>query len=410
VRRALSSVAAILACVACTDGDRMPTAAIERTEFVREVTADGYLQAKVTTPVPVPQEADAPMRVEWLIADGSRVSAGELVARFDETGFRNDLAKARGDRSSSDLRLDSQRSGAEAEAAGSELDARVARHERELAETFQRSDETLFSRHERIESELDKDLARSRENHALAAQDVRGRVAHGAEALLVIDQRQADLALTRAQSGLAALSVTAPHEGLVVFMRDWRGNPIRPGDTVWPGQRLAEIPELSVMQAEVFVLEADAGGLAPGASGEVRLEAHPDRTFGATVERVDKVAKPRWRNSPVQYFGATLSLSDSDPAVMRPGQRVRAHLTLERRPEALVVPRAALFEREGESVVFVERGDRFAPVVVEILGAGAGRIALAGDLREGQRVALADPEAAVASPGTAGLEAPGGAR
>ncbi len=386
-----------LVLVACRERVAVPTSAVELRDFVREVTAEGYLAAKRSTPMAVPQEAEAPMRIEWLIADGSPVAAGDLVGRFDETGFRSDLEKARSDRSRSELRLTSQRSGAEAEANNSALDARLAQREREVAEAFQRSDEALFSRHDRIESELDRDLARATEEHALEAREVRGRVAAGAEALLVIEQRQADLALSRANSGLAALALTAPHDGLVVFSRDWRGNMPRPGDTVWPGQRLAEIPDLSTMQAEVFVLEADAGGLAAGATGEIRLEAHPDRIVAATVERVDKVAKPRWRNSPVQYFGATLALAETDPELMRPGQRVRARLTLETRAGALVVPRAALFERQGQTVVFRADGDRFSPLPVGVEGAGVGLVAITGEIRAGDRVALSDPDAAATS-------------
>jgi len=393
VRRAAVAVGALglLLAAGCADAPELATCRVERREFVREVSAEGHLQARRSTPLTVPQEAEAPMRVEWLVADGARVAAGDPIARFDETGFRADQEQATSDRSRADLRRTGQQSGARAEAAKGELDAALARREREVAESFRLTDEELFSRHERIESELDRDLAVSKEEHALAAREVRTRVARGAASLIEIERRQAELALGRAESGLAALSLIAPHDGLVILFRDWRGNVARPGDTLYPGQRLAELPDLAEMQAEVFVLEADAGGLAVGAAAELRLDAHPARVFAAEVERVDKVAKPRWRGSPVQYFGATLALAESDPAMMRPGQRVRARLTLEHRAAALVVPRAALFEVDGRQVVYRSGPAGFAPVEVAVESAGAGLVALAGGVAEGDLLALADP-------------------
>lgn len=408
--RAGRFLAAALLAVGCGVESTVPTCRVERRELVREVLADGHLQAKKSTPIPVPQEARQPMRVEWLIADGSAVTAGDLIARFDDSGFRKEREGAVSDRSKADLRLESQRTGATSEGRKSELDAAVARREREVAESFQLTDPEIFSLHERIESELDRDLAREKEEHALAARDVRGQVAMGAEALIVLERRQAELGLGRADSALAALAVTAPHDGLVVFQRDWRGNPVRPGDTVWPGQRLAELPELATLQAEVFVLEADAGGLAVGAVAEVRLESHPERLFEATVERVDKVAKPRWRGSPVQYFGATLALAETDPGVMKPGQRVRARLTLERRPDVLVVPRAALFEREGRAVVHRRAGRRFEEVAVTIEATAAGLAAISGEISPGDRLALADPLSEGGAPTGAGLAGNGATR
>ncbi len=131
-------------------------------------------------------------------------------------------------------------------------------------------------------------------------------------------------------------------------MRGWRGNPPQPGDTIWPGQPIAEIPELARMQAEVFVLEADAGGLAADQPARVTIEARGGVEIAGQVERVDKVAKPRVRNVPVQYFGATLSLAATDAATMKPGQRVVARVEVVALPRALVVPRTAVFE-EGES-------------------------------------------------------------
>src|SRR5206468_11659046 len=112
---------------------------------------------------------------------------------------------------------------------------------------------------------------------------------------------KAGIAIDRASKGLEALEIRAPHDGILVYKRDWRGDITKVGDTVWPGEPVAEIPELKTMQARVYVLEADAGGLAPGQTAKVVVEAHPRIAYGAKVKKVDTLAKRRTGWIPVQY-------------------------------------------------------------------------------------------------------------
>ncbi len=65
--------------------------------------------------------------------------------------------------------------------------------------------------------------------------------------------------------------------------------------------------------AEVYVLEADAGGLTPGRQAQVTVESAPGVTWPAKIARVDSLAKPRIQGSPVQYFAVTLALARTDP-------------------------------------------------------------------------------------------------
>ncbi len=398
--RDLFAAVAVLFAGGCAEPESVPFATIVRGEFVREVVAEGALRAEKSTPLTAPAEIEGSLKVVWLAPDGALVAGGEPVARFDEVPWRVELDGAHAKLSSIEVRAAKQRAAATSGALGAELDAGLAARELEISEQFQARDEDLFSRHERIESELDAELARRRRHHFDRTREVRGRVAAGEAELLAIERRQSGIEIERAESGLKALVLVAPHAGLVVFKRNWRGETVRVGDSIWPGQPIAEIPERSKMEAEVWVLEADAGGLAVGAPANVRLDAWPGRSWSATISQVDKVAKPRIRNLPVQYFGATLALAETDEERMKPGQRVHARLELQKLSGILLVPAAALFEREGNRVVFRRSrarwfggARRFVPVVVEVAGLGGGLAALSAGVDEGDEVALADPEA-----------------
>jgi HlyD family secretion protein len=372
-------------------GPDVPVFRAEREVFELRVPAQGNLRSVRATPVSVPSGVPGPFRIAWLAPDGSRVRAGEVVVRFDSTELVKQLADARDDGQSSALKIGKQEVQGEAELDKLDRDARLAREELEAARQFQKKDETIFSRHEIIESDIDRELAKDKEAHAREARRSREKLDSTELQLLAIERRRAELKRSLAEQGLRSLEVTAPHDGVLILKRDFRGDPIRVGDSVWNSQPLAEIPELAEMEAEVFVLEADAGGLAPGRRAMVVLESRPDVAWPAQIRRVDPLAKPRLRGSPVQYFSVVLKLERTDPQVMKPGQRVRATLYLEERKDALVVPRQAVFEQDGKKIVYVRRGGGFEPAEVTLGPSSMGRVVLEKGIKPGDEVALVDP-------------------
>ena len=162
------------------------------------------------------------------------------------------------------------------------------------------------------------------------------------------------------------------------------------GDTLWPGQKVAEIPRVSAMEAELYVLEADAGDLVVGLPAELVIEAYPEHVYQATLGKIDTLAKPRHQEVPVQYFAVTLTLAATDSATMKVGQRVRGTLVLEQ-GDAIVVPRQAVFERDGRMFVHRQDGAQFEEVEVKLGSSSAGRVVVTEGLTEGDRIALRDP-------------------
>jgi multidrug resistance efflux pump len=369
----------------------VPTLRVEPRPFVHRVPAEGNLRATRATAITVPPGVEGPLRIAWLAPDGARVKGGDPVLRFDPTDMEKALRDAEDDLAKS--RFKTAKEQAESAAAVKKLaaDARVAELELDGAHRFQKKDETIFSRNERIESELDGGLAGARARHAHAAEQVKKRLSRADLDLLAIQGRQAGFKMGEARKGLAALTVTAPHDGILVFRRDYRGNPPRVGDAVWQTQPLAEIPDLARMEAQVFVLEADAGGLGSGKPATVELESAPGLAYPARIARVDALAKPRLRGSPVQYFAVVLELARTDPARMKPGARVRAVLTLDEVPRALAVPRQAVFTRDGRTVVYRRGAGGFTAVPVTLGPSGMGRVVIASGLQPGDTVALGDP-------------------
>src|SRR5256885_5960919 len=351
----------------------VPVYTVVPSHFARRVTAEGNLKAKNATTVNAPQNAEGPLKVAWIANDGAVLKKGELVAQFDPTDFETllrtgneDLATEGNKRSKTDVDASTTR-------VNLQRDARQAEAELLSARMFRFDDAEVFSRYQRIESQVDEELASEKKTHANKVMGVRETLSAADLSLIDIEKKKADLKVRNANQGLSSLEVRSPYDGILVLQRDWRGDVPRVGSTLWRGSPIGEVPDLREMKAEVFVLEADAAGIAVGQKATVTLESQPGVAYTGKISQIDKLARPRFRGVPVQYFGVTVMLDKSDPRVMKPGARVRAVLQVEDINNAFSIPRQAMFEKNGKRIVYRKHGSKFEPVEGTNATSSAGR-------------------------------------
>jgi len=373
---------------ACHRAAVVPVYTVVPSHFARRVTADGNLKAKTAAPLNAPQNADGPLKVSWIADDGTVLAKGDLVARFDATDFEallrtgnEDLATAGNKREKTDVDSSTTR-------VNLQRDARQAETELLSARMFRFDDAEVFSRYQRIESQVDEQLASDKKTHANNVMGVRETLSAADMALIDIEKKKADLKVRNATQGLGSLEVRSPYDGIIVLQRDWRGDVPRVGSTLWRGSPIGEVPDLREMKAEVFVLEADAAGIAVGQKATITLESQPGVAYTGKVSQIDKLARPRFRGVPVQYFGVTVMLDKSDPKVMKPGARVRAVLQVEDIANAFSIPRQALFEKNGKKIVYRKHNGKFEPAEVTIATSTPGRVVVTKGVQKGDELAL----------------------
>jgi multidrug efflux pump subunit AcrA (membrane-fusion protein) len=389
---ALALVHAGPACDAGSTTAAVPTATVATAEaFVRRVEADGYLEASEATPVTAPQDSETPMKIAWIAEEGVTIAEGEVVVRFDPTDMQRQLEDSQGDLDSALLSMKKERETGSSALTKRDQAAAQAVREIESARELAPVEDGVLSRNDMIDAQIDIELAKAKAEHAQEVKRVERAASQSKVELLAISQRQAQNEVKRAQDALTRLEVKAPNAGVLVLERNWRGQTSGVGDTVWPGQKLAELPDVANMQAALFVLEADAGDLEEGLSAEVVIEAHPERTYPAKIKRIDALAQPRHHEVPVQYFGVLLEFDATDIETMKVGQRVRATLFIEQ-TSALVLPRQAVFEEEGRFFVHRAKGQGFERAEVELGPSSAGRVVIERGIEAGDEVALRDPK------------------
>lgn len=221
-----------------------------------------------------------------------------------------------------------------------------------------------------------------------------------------LDGARADLAVAEAnaQASRARLDKTrirAPFAGVVGRRR------ISPGAYVTAGQAITDLARLDELRLSFEAPERFAGRLRVGTPVEVRTAAFPDRPVTGTVQVIDPVVDAQSR---------TISLLARVPNPGRsfmPGMSANVIATLSERPNALVVPDAAVFAEGNQSYVFLIKpdssvvkaaitlGTRDSSKVEVLLGLNAGdRVVRAGHqkLFEGARVMPVDSGVGGAAP------------
>ncbi len=390
---ALASVAVVGRAISSrlSTGPRgLPVYQVVAESFTRTVNAEGTLRPVKASAVTAPGDGRS-LLIAWMADDGATVKKGDVLIRFDKNDAVRALADGKDDERAALSRIAKERQVIDGAVSDRARAAALTKVEIDHARRLGKKDPRFFPRTEVIESEIDEALLGARLTKTEAAQQAEEELGETRVKLLAVDRHKAELQRAEADRTLSSLEVRAPHDGTFVVQRmGWAQRMLQTGDRAYPGMRIGEVATTERMEAEVMVLEADAGGLVPGKSAQVVLEARPDERWKAKVKKVDPFPKTRHPEVPTQYFGAILSI-DGKTAGLKPGQRLRATIAIDEIARALVVPRQAVATREAGS--FVERlrpGGGFESIPVELGPSTVGRVVVVKGLSAGDRIALRD--------------------
>ena len=76
--------------------------------------------------------------------------------------------------------------------------------------------------------------------------------------------------------------------------------------------------------------------------------------------------------------------------MIRPGMHATVRIVSRRIADVIVVPTGCIFQRDGHSIVFAERGGQFVPVSVTTGESNGNYTAIIEGLSEGETIALND--------------------
>jgi RND family efflux transporter MFP subunit len=166
----------------------------------------------------------------------------------------------------------------------------------------------------------------------------------------------------------------------------------RPGDRAWPGAAIAELPDVTTLRISARVDETERGRLAAKQPVTVQLNAIPDRQFTGHIEQIGAIASLDFSSGwPItRNFILEIALDQTDPR-FKPGITGQVTVIVDRVPHAITIPTQAMFQKSGENVVYVWRGNQFEERAIEVGRRSGDKILVAKGVSPGEQVALKDP-------------------
>jgi len=147
------------------------------------------------------------------------------------------------------------------------------------------------------------------------------------------------------------------------------------------------LPDLSEMMVETTVSEVDASKVDTGQQVEVTLDAIPDIRYKGVVSKKSTLARKKDYNSRINVFDVEVSIKDGDER-LKPGMSASCTVIIDRIPDVVSAPLEAVFEKEGQTVVYLKNKKKREVTV--------GRrndmaIEIVDGLEGGEEVCLIDP-------------------
>jgi HlyD family secretion protein len=337
--------------------DRYLLEEIARGDVTQTVTASGTLTPVVLVNVGTQVSGT----VTRLYADfNSKVTAGQVLLELDPTLFRAAVEQSRGN------------------VANAEAALRLAlANEKRMRELFAKE----------YVSQQDLDQA----TQAREAAEAQLRTARGQ---LVRDQANVDYSVIR-----------SPVSGIVVSRQVDVGQTVAASFQTPTLFQIAQ--DLSKMQINSNVAEADIGKIRVGMPVRFTVDAFPERRFEGTVHqiRLDPIIQQN-----VVTYNVVVAVNNPDH-ILLPGMTAYIGIDVDRREDALLVPTSALRFRPRDLApeggkpdttstrgsttrpsgprVYVARGEELVPVPIQV-GLSDGRLAevTGGELAAGDRVAV----------------------
>lgn len=360
MRRSLYSLAilavagAAVAYVASRGGEESVSyrfAQVERGDIVSAISTSGTMSAVVTVEVGTQISGQiSELRVDF----NATVKRGELIGRIDPQTFEARVRQAEAELAVAHAGVAMQTAAlarTRADLAGARANLLSVRTRSNDAQRELKRKEELLSRG--VASARDVDRARTEaeaaEAQAASAEaSVNGALAQGGVARAQIQNAEAQVqqreaSVEQALIDLERTFIRSPIDGIVI------DRAVNVGQTVAAALNAPVLftiaQDLSEMQVETAVDEADIGRIREGLPVTFTVDAYPGRSFSGRVEQVRR--KPEEVQNVVTY---TVIVSAANPrGELLPGMTANVQVVMNRRDGVLRVPNAALRFQPPES-------------------------------------------------------------
>ncbi len=324
------------------------------------ITENGILESINAQTVKAPSHWNLEYRIIYLIPEGHFVQPGDTLVKFDPTPVLGKLQEAKAQlalarqkliqiEEENALSLRNQQDNIQSMRMQFQLDS--AR----LADAVYES--TVMQ--QSLKLQLKKStLELQKAQKKLAAQKIINNSKYHLQ-LVEIDHAQGEV--KRIASMLKEMTLVAGQSGIAVY-GNARGmaRQIREGETVYPGQMVMQVADLSKMMALLMINEVDREILKRGQKVRLVVNAYPDTTFTATIHEIAKIADLVKEDGTVKAYEADAYLDGGQNYRLKPGLSVKATIVTDTLHNVFKIPEWCLKHQNNRWLVISEKGEKIS--------------------------------------------------
>lgn len=327
-------------------------------------------------------------QVKQLAPEGSKVQKGDIVAQLDtsELSQRLSIKSAKLEATMQDIETSKLRNAKQLEELRLEL-AEAKMNFEKAERKFKLSDETVAAI-DKIKYEKDAEIAKDRLQLTEQKFELENQSAKQRQAMLLGDKQKFASEVAALKRGIASLTLIAPRGGMVVYGNDSQGNKIKEGQSVYMGDAVLSIPDLTHMQVNMVIPEVEASRVKLGQRLKIRLDANPDKVFRGEIIELGAVFRHKNQDVPLVVFDAVASIDEADTELMRPGMTAKIAIDLANDKEELLLSLDAVHYEAGQAYVITPGLFRDSKQDVTIGAIGKELVSIRSGLDAGQEVLL----------------------
>ena len=371
------------------------TAPVSKGLFSISVQTTGEIKAKSQKNIDAPgaEMQQAGMwngtKIQELVPEGTLVKEGDFVASLDKTPIMTMLQEAtlEVDKKSSEFkqaRLDTAITLRDSR--DELLNLKSAKEEARLEVEQSIYEAPAFQQQKQLA------LEKAERNYKQKVENYQTKVAQAATKVEIIyaDLSKAQNGLDRINSLLQKMDITAPKDGMVIYVKNWNGLKKATGSNISPWEpAVATLPDLREIQVLTYVNEVDIRKIKPGQAADISLDAEPAKKLKGVVVQVANIGEQR-PNQDSKVFEVVIDVLNPD-STLRPSMTTSNTIHIEQYKEAMSIPLEALTTDTSIIYVWKKEGGKFEKQEVLVAALNDQSALIYAGLESGDEVYLSTP-------------------
>jgi multidrug efflux pump subunit AcrA (membrane-fusion protein) len=368
------------------------TTFVKKGNFTEELTEEGTVRAVNSISINAPNISYryGALKITHMAGDGKEVNKGDTVITFDPSELKKSIITSQQQLEIANAEFEKLKATQQSEIEDLESDLEITQISQKISKI---NFEQATYESEVTKKEINLKLETANIALARAKEQIENRKKIQKEDIFQksLNIKQLKASLDDANASLNNLFVISPAPGIAILKDNWMTNQKwQVGDQPYSGTTLIELPDLSVMMAEVKINEVDIAKITTGLTVEIKPDAYSDTVFSGKVIAIANLAQNKDSKSKIKIFPVKLAINSKSVSLL-PGLTVSCKIKIKEMKGVLYVPVEAIFKEQGNEFVYVKTTSGFKRKDIKIGAVNTDFVVVKSGLEENEELALADP-------------------